>query len=198
MWIARGHQRPHANVTPSSFVEPNVPFRMCHETSASQFPVVGSASKLHGHPHAQLQLWIYSASKFHFVGIDRTHLAQVRIGSRLLNRRTEGPPVAPVPHVPIGTSPSARGMVDTGTTKPADDTATALFIAPYFLVWGAFGVAALLALSALGLMGAMTGPLAFASAVTLVAAGLWQVTRTKEVCLTHCTSPMSFVLHHWR
>jgi len=83
-------------------------------------------------------------------------------------------------------------------TKPADDAATALFIAPYFLVWGAFGVAALLALSALGLMGAMTGPLVFASAVTLLAAGLWQVTRTKEVCLTHCTSPMSFVLHHWR
>ena len=83
-------------------------------------------------------------------------------------------------------------------TKHADDAATALFIAPYFLVWGVFGVAALLALSALGLMGTMTGPLAFASAVTLVAAGLWQVTRTKEVCLTHCTSPMSFVLHHWR
>src|SRR3989442_8380792 len=83
-------------------------------------------------------------------------------------------------------------------TKPADDAATALFIAPYFLVWGAFGVSSLLALSALGLMGATTGPFAFVSAVTLVAAGLWQVTRTKEVCLTHCTSPMSFVLHHWR
>ncbi len=83
-------------------------------------------------------------------------------------------------------------------TKPADDAATALFIAPYFFVWGGFGVAALLALSAFGLLGSMTGPLAFASAVTLVAAGLWQVTRTKEVCLTHCTSPMSFVLHHWR
>src|SRR2546427_1221098 len=83
-------------------------------------------------------------------------------------------------------------------TKPADDAATALFIAPYFLVWGGFGVAALLPLSAFGLLGSMTGPLAFASAVTLVAAGLWQVTRTKEVCLTHCTSPMSFVLHHWR
>src|SRR3989441_13255328 len=27
-------------------------------------------------------------------------------------------------------------------TKPADDTATALFIAPYFLVWGAVGGAA--------------------------------------------------------
>jgi len=83
-------------------------------------------------------------------------------------------------------------------TKPADDTATALFIAPYFLVWGAFGVAALLALMAFGLLGAITGPFVFASAVTLVAAGVWQVTRTKEVCLTHCTSPMSFVMHHWR
>ncbi|TLZ76393.1 MAG: DUF2182 domain-containing protein [Methanobacteriota archaeon] len=83
-------------------------------------------------------------------------------------------------------------------TKPADDAATALFIAPYFFVWGGFGVAALLPLSAFGLLGSFTGPLAFASAVTLVAAGLWQVTRTKEVCLTHCTSPMSFVLHHWR
>jgi len=83
-------------------------------------------------------------------------------------------------------------------TKPADNAGTALFILPYFLVWGAFGVAALLALSALGLMGAMTSPFAFASAVTLIAAGLWQVTRTKEVCLIHCTSPMSFVLHHWR
>src|SRR3989442_3364048 len=89
MWIARGHQRPHANVTPSSFVEPNVPFRMCHETSASQFPVVGSASKLHGHPHAPLQLWMYSASKFHFVGIDRTHLA--RVSYRLSATYTEHP-----------------------------------------------------------------------------------------------------------
>jgi predicted metal-binding membrane protein len=83
-------------------------------------------------------------------------------------------------------------------TKPADNAATALFVAPYFLIWGAFGVAALLTLMAFGLMTAMTGPLIFASAVTLVAAGLWQVTRTKEVCLRHCTSPMSFVLHHWR
>ena len=49
-----------------------------------------------------------------------------------------------------------------------------------------------------GLLGAVTGPFVFASAVTLVTAGVWQVTRTKEVCLTHCTSPMSFVLHHWR
>jgi len=83
-------------------------------------------------------------------------------------------------------------------TRPADDAATALFITPYFLVWGAFGVGALLALMASGLMGPITGPFVFASAVTLVTAGVWQGTRTKEVCLTHCTSPMSFVMHHWR
>src|SRR5436309_12994819 len=90
MWIAFGHQRPHANVTPSSFVEPNVPFRICHETSASQFPVVGSASKLHGHPHAQLQLWMYSASKFHFVG-NRSNppLPRFRIGPLLLKPFTK-------------------------------------------------------------------------------------------------------------
>jgi len=83
-------------------------------------------------------------------------------------------------------------------TKPPDNVATALFVTPYFFVWAAFGVLALVALMAFGLMGAMTSPLVFASAVTLVVAGLWQVTRTKEVCLTHCTSPMSFVIQHWR
>src|SRR3989475_2536028 len=83
-------------------------------------------------------------------------------------------------------------------TKPADDAATALFIAPYFLVWGAFGVAALLALSALGLMGAMTGPLAFASAGTLVAAGALQVHPTEGGSFAYRTSPLSFLLHHWR
>src|SRR2546428_5922421 len=119
MWIARGHQRPHANVTPSSFVEPNVPFRMCHEMSASQFPVVGSASKLHGHPHAQLQLWMYSASKFHFVGIDRTSYGPgLVIGPRLLNRARR-PPVPPIPHVHIATSPTDRGMVETAPAERA-------------------------------------------------------------------------------
>src|SRR5205809_442027 len=62
-------------------------------------------------------------------------------------------------------------------TKPADDAATSLFIAPYFLVWGAFGVGALLALMASGLLGAVTGPFVFASAVTLVTAGDWRPPR---------------------
>src|SRR5207245_10086886 len=35
-------------------------------------------------------------------------------------------------------------------TKPADNTATVLFVMPYFLVWGAFGAAAVLGLLGLG------------------------------------------------
>ncbi len=96
----------------------------------------------------------------------------------------------------------AMTKLDAGRpTKPADNAATALFILPYFLVWGGFGVAAIFGLMAIGLVGsteAMTGPFVFASAATLVAAGTWQVSQTKEVCLTQCTSPMSFVMHHWR
>ena len=84
-------------------------------------------------------------------------------------------------------------------TKPGDIAGTVAFLIPYFVVWGFFGVAALLGLMAFGLIGSMLmGPALLLSAGTLIAAGLWQVTRTKEVCLAHCTSPMGFVLHHWR
>lgn len=82
--------------------------------------------------------------------------------------------------------------------KPADTLATAAFVVPYFLVWGAFGVAALLVLMALGVLGPWTGVYVLIPAAALLAAGAWQVTRTKEVCLAHCTSPTMFVLHHWR
>jgi predicted metal-binding membrane protein len=83
-------------------------------------------------------------------------------------------------------------------TKAADDVGTLLFIAPYFLVWGLFGLLALVGLMALGWIGPLTGALALFPAATLVAAGAYQLTRTKEVCLRHCQSPTGFVMHHWR
>ncbi|HTD82082.1 MAG TPA: DUF2182 domain-containing protein [Thermoplasmata archaeon] len=82
--------------------------------------------------------------------------------------------------------------------KPADTVATAMFVAPYFLVWGAFGVLALVALVAVGVLGPTTGALAIAPAATLVVAGVYQLTRPKEVCLANCQSPMSFIMRHWR
>ncbi len=83
-------------------------------------------------------------------------------------------------------------------TKSADRLGTAVFTSAYFVVWGVFALAAFLALSALGLLGSLTGWLALIPAAVLLGAGAWQVTRTKEVCLTHCQSPMGFVMQHWR
>jgi predicted metal-binding membrane protein len=37
-----------------------------------------------------------------------------------------------------------------------------------------------------------------ASGLVLIGAGLYQFSRWKGVCLTHCRSPLSFVLHRWR
>lgn len=82
--------------------------------------------------------------------------------------------------------------------RPADAIGTALFVLPYFLVWGAFSVVALLGLMGLGLAGPFTGALVLVPAVVVIAAGLYQFTRAKEVCLSHCESPMGFVMHHWR
>ncbi len=82
--------------------------------------------------------------------------------------------------------------------RPADRVATAAFVSAYFLVWGLFGVAALLGLILLGVMGPMQGVLLFVPAATLVAAGAYQVTRTKEACLRACVSPLGFVMRHWR
>ena len=84
------------------------------------------------------------------------------------------------------------------STRPADRMATALFVAPYFLVWGGFSLLALLGIAALGLLGPLTGALALLPAGVLLAAGVWQVTRTKAVCLRHCQSPVGFVMHHWQ
>src|SRR5256884_9218016 len=84
-------------------------------------------------------------------------------------------------------------------SKPADVLGAVAFVVPYFLVWGFFGVAALVGLMGLGLVGSMhVGPALLISAATLFAGGLWQVTRTKEICLSHCTSPTGFVLQYWR
>lgn len=86
--------------------------------------------------------------------------------------------------------------------RPPDRVATTLFASAYFVVWGLFALTALLGLVAVGLldpMGMTMGmPLLLVSAGVLIAAGAWQATRTKEVCLTHCQSPMGFALHHWR
>ena len=83
-------------------------------------------------------------------------------------------------------------------TKPADRVGTTVFASAYFVVWGLFSLVAFFVLSFLGLLGPLAGLLAVLPGAILLAAGAWQVTRTKGVCLTHCQSPLGFIMQHWR
>jgi predicted metal-binding membrane protein len=79
---------------------------------------------------------------------------------------------------------------------------TIAFTAGYLIAWGAFGIFATLldwGLERAALIAPMTGRLGpILGAVVVAAAGLYQLTPLKSVCLTHCRSPFDFVLNHWR
>ena len=78
--------------------------------------------------------------------------------------------------------------------------ATSWFTAGYFLAWIGFSLAATLVQWVLQ-RGALLDPrMASASntlgAIVLVAAGLYQWTPLKEVCLAHCQTPLGFLMSH--
>src|SRR6266852_5002566 len=94
-----------------------------------------------------------------------------------------------------------RGMLKSNAAVSADVSAnvgTSAFISAYFLVWGGFGVLALLGLTVLGLMGPMVGVTALVPGIILIATGAYQVTSVKQACLRHCQSPFHFMLHSWK
>ena len=76
------------------------------------------------------------------------------------------------------------------------------FSAGYLLVWTAFSAGAALAQWALHqaamLSPAMTTSSARLSSAILIASGVYQLTPFKGACLTHCRSPLGFLLGHWR
>ena len=77
-----------------------------------------------------------------------------------------------------------------------------LFGAGYFALWGSVSVvlAALqlaLAQTDVFAMGGTLAPPPVAGAL-MVAAGLWQFTAIKDVCLTHCRQPLTYLIAHWR
>jgi predicted metal-binding membrane protein len=76
------------------------------------------------------------------------------------------------------------------------------FGAGYLLVWTAFSTGAALAQWALHqaamLSPAMTTSSARLSGAILIAAGVYQLTPFKGACLTHCRSPLGFLMSHWR
>jgi predicted metal-binding membrane protein len=76
------------------------------------------------------------------------------------------------------------------------------FGAGYLLVWTAFSAGAALAQWGLHhaamLSSAMTTSSAQLSGAILIAAGVYQLTPFKSACLTHCRSPLGFLMSHWR
>lgn len=81
---------------------------------------------------------------------------------------------------------------------------TWIFVAGYLFVWSAVGAVVYVlvqfgaeASSYLASVDrAVWGPLVLGA--TLIAAGLYQFTPLKRVCLRHCRSPLAFVALHWR
>ena len=76
------------------------------------------------------------------------------------------------------------------------------FGAGYLLVWVLFSAVAALAQWALHqaalLSPAMTTSSVRLGAAILMAAGVYQLTPFKGTCLTHCRSPLGFLMSHWR
>ncbi len=80
---------------------------------------------------------------------------------------------------------------------------TGLFMCAYLLVWTVFAAAATLGnwlLHTNDLLTAMMGSSAsnYVGGGLLIAAGLFQWSPLKSVCLSHCRSPMSFLMGDWR
>jgi predicted metal-binding membrane protein len=79
---------------------------------------------------------------------------------------------------------------------------TAVFATGYVAVWGGFSVIAASLQWALERAGLLSSTLASTSlwigSAILIAAGLWQLTPMKTMCLRHCRTPLSFLVGHWR
>jgi predicted metal-binding membrane protein len=79
---------------------------------------------------------------------------------------------------------------------------TGFFAAGYLTVWSGFSALATglqWGLEQLDLLGPMmTATKYWLGGGILLAAGLWQLTPIKGVCLRHCRSPLSFLTQQWR
>ncbi len=79
---------------------------------------------------------------------------------------------------------------------------TVIFAAGYLFVWSLFSLLATgvqwgLQNAAL-LSPGMVSTSMYLGGALFIAAGIYQWTPLKQVCLKHCRSPLEFILHHWR
>jgi predicted metal-binding membrane protein len=79
---------------------------------------------------------------------------------------------------------------------------TGIFAAGYLTAWGGFSALATglqWELEQLDLLSPMMVTTSYwVGGAILIAAGVWQLTPVKGVCLRHCRSPLSFLVQSWR
>ena len=80
---------------------------------------------------------------------------------------------------------------------------TGVFLSGYLVIWSLFALGATLGnwgLHQASLLGSMMGESSsgYLGGGLLLTAGVFQFSRLKYVCLTHCRSPLSFLMSDWR
>ena len=77
-------------------------------------------------------------------------------------------------------------------------TSTVAFVLGYLLIWTAAGLVplAVIQLAGLSVAGPLSGWLPRVGGAVILLAGIYQLTPLKNVCLSHCRSPLGFVLTH--
>jgi predicted metal-binding membrane protein len=78
----------------------------------------------------------------------------------------------------------------------------AVFVSAYLVTWALFGVAVYVAQESLAVVGGLS-PDAHAAwpgvvSAVVLAAGVYQLSPLKDVCLRQCRSPFSFLMERWR
>jgi predicted metal-binding membrane protein len=79
---------------------------------------------------------------------------------------------------------------------------TASFVAGYLTLWTGYSLAASLLQWALHSVGLVSANMSFSSEIlsggVLIGAGIYQWTPLKNACLSHCRTPLSFLMTRWR
>ena len=87
-----------------------------------------------------------------------------------------------------------------GTIAGKPFAATGWFVAGYFLAWAGFSLAATLVQWGLDRTALLDNRMASANlllgAIVLLAAGIYQWTPLKDTCLSHCQTPIGFLMSH--
>jgi predicted metal-binding membrane protein len=97
--------------------------------------------------------------------------------------------------------PSALPMTSVyARTTGADAVRTGLFVAGYVVAWTAYGLLAYGVYRVARSIGALDWDSAgrYVAGAAVVAAGVYELTPLKALCLRQCRSPLSFLLRSWR